>query len=69
MTASGTLIPGSSAFSRPLRSPSFDGLSFKDVDAFYERVSKSPEVSIVYYPEIDTHMGRNRVQIVITYQQ
>lgn len=69
MTASGDSDPRKLGFQPAVEGPSFDGLSFKDVDALYERVSKSPEVSIVYYPEIDTYMGRNRVQIVITHFQ
>ena len=42
-----------------------DSVYFGDGDKFLEDVNRKKTLSVVYYPEIDTYMGREKIQIVI----
>ncbi|MGN1142525.1 MAG: single-stranded-DNA-specific exonuclease RecJ [Oliverpabstia sp.] len=42
-----------------------DGVYFGEGDKFMEDVNRKKTLSVVYYPEIDTYMGREKIQIVI----
>lgn len=44
---------------------SLDGVYFGDADAFASDVEKRDTISILYYPEINSYMGRETVQAVI----
>ena len=46
-----------------------DAVYFGDGDRFEEETRGKGRISVVYYPEIDTYMGREKLQIVIRYYQ
>ena len=49
--------------------PEIDAVCFKDVDLLQRRIEFSPDLSIVYEPEINDYLGQSRLQIVIRYFQ
>ena len=49
--------------------PGIDAVCFKDVDLLQRRIEFSPDLSIVYEPEINDYLGQSRLQIVIRYFQ
>ena len=49
--------------------PEIDAICFKDVDLLQRRIEFSPDLSIVYEPEINDYLGQSRLQIVIRYFQ
>lgn len=42
-----------------------DGIYFGDADEFLEGISGKEEISLLYYPEINSYMGRESLQAVI----
>lgn len=46
-----------------------EGVYFGEGDRFLEDIRGKQRISIVYYPEIDTYMGRENLQIVIRHYQ
>ena len=42
-----------------------DAVYFGDGDAFLQDVSKKNSIAILYYPEINSYMGRETLQVVI----
>lgn len=52
-----------------MEGPEMDAICFKDVDLLQRRIEFSPDLSIVYEPEINDYMGQSRLQIVIRYFQ
>ena len=63
-------VPGDADPDRPgfqpiPEGPEFDAISFRNVDDLAERIAASPELSIVYEPQINEYMGQRRIQILI----
>ena len=44
----------------------YDGVYFGDVEEFERFLEEKNEISIIYYPEINSYMGREDIQIVIS---
>lgn len=46
-----------------------EAVYFGDGDRFQQEIREKERISVVYYPEIDTYMGREKLQIVIRHYQ
>lgn len=46
-----------------------EAVYFGDGDLFQQEIREKERISVVYYPEIDTYMGREKLQIVIRHYQ
>ena len=42
-------------------------ISFRNVDALMERISRDPRMTIAYYPRINEYLGRKTLQIVVSH--
>ncbi len=67
MTIPGDADPDRLGFQASVEGPAYDAVCFRNAKELYDRIQKSPDVSIVYEPQINDYMGRRRVQIVITH--
>lgn len=69
MTAAGDADPDRLGFQAAVEGPAIDAVCFRNAEKLYERIQESPDVSIVYEPQIDEYMGRRRVEIIVTHFQ
>lgn len=42
-----------------------DGIYFGEGDKFVSEVKNKNTISIIYYPEINSYMGRETIQVVV----
>ena len=42
-------------------------ISFRNVDALMERISRDPCMTIAYYPRINEYLGRKTIQIEVSH--
>lgn len=66
MTYPGDADPNRIGFQAAVEGASIDAICFRNAEQLYERILQSPDVSIVYQPQIDEYMGRRTVEIVVT---
>lgn len=69
MSIPGDADPERLGFQAAVEGPAIDAVCFRNAEQLYERILRSPDVSIVYEPQIDEYMGRRRLEIVVTHFQ
>ena len=69
MNTGDNISPGIREMHSFVEGPEIDAVCFKDVDLLQRRIEFSPDLSIVYEPEINDYLGQSRLQIVIRYFQ
>ena len=69
MTSSGDADPGRIGFQPAAAGPAHDAVCFRDADELAARIAESPELSIVYEPQINEYMGQRRIQILIRHYE
>ena len=69
MNNADNISPGIREMHSFVEGPEIDAICFKDVDLLQRRIEFSPDLSIVYEPEINDYLGQSRLQIVIRYFQ
>ena len=69
MTSSGDADPGRIGFQPAAAGPAHDAVCFRDADELAARIAESPELSIIYEPQINEYMGQRRIQILIRHYE